>query len=50
MKLHGAAARRRLAALVGGAEGATLELAAATWMAEQQVADAERLSAMLLPW
>ncbi len=50
MAMHAAAARRRLAELVGGDAGAALRDTAEQWMARQRVADPARLTAMLLPW
>lgn len=47
--LFAAAARRRLAAMVGGSEGTALVEAADRWMAAQGIADAARMTAMLAP-
>ncbi len=50
MALHAAAARRRLAALSGGAARDELRVASDAWMASQKVADPARITAMLIPW
>ncbi len=49
MALHGAAARLRLAQLVGGDEGRSLMRQTDAWMQEQQVVDADALTAMVAP-
>ena len=49
MSLHAAAARRRLASLVGGDEGASLLAQTDAWFREQQVSDGEALTAMVAP-
>ena len=43
------AARRRLGGLIGGDEGADLVDESDHWMAEQDVADQERLAEVILP-
>ena len=47
--LHAAAARTRLAEIVGGAEGEGLAARARAWMTAQGVRNPDRLVAMLLP-
>ncbi len=49
MKLHAAAARRRLGTLLGGEEGRTLASASDAWMASEGVKNPERLVAMIAP-
>ncbi len=49
MSLHAAAARRRLASLVGGDEGDSLLAQTDAWFREQQVSDGEALTAMVAP-
>lgn len=49
MKLHAAAARYRLADLVGGTEGAELRSLADQWAEAQQVRNPARLTAMAVP-
>lgn len=49
MAFHRAAAQRRLAALIGGDEGASLRAASEAWMKAQAVRDPERLVTILAP-
>ena len=49
MQLYAHACRDRLGALVGGSAGREERAAAAAWFATQQVANPERMIAMLLP-
>ena len=46
---YAAAAKRRLGQLIGGAEGDALIAASDAWMQEQEVANPQRLTAMLAP-
>jgi serine/threonine protein kinase/tetratricopeptide (TPR) repeat protein len=49
MSLYAAAARRRLASLVGGDEGESLLAQTDAWFREQQVTNVEALTAMVAP-
>jgi serine/threonine protein kinase/tetratricopeptide (TPR) repeat protein len=49
MSLYGTAARRRLAALIGGDEGRSLFARTDAWFREQQVASGDALTAMVAP-
>jgi tetratricopeptide (TPR) repeat protein len=49
MALYDAAARRRLGALLGGADGATMVRKATIWMEAQGVVNPERMTALLAP-
>ena len=49
MGLYAAVAKRRLAALVGGDEGAALAAQSEAFLKAQLVADGERMSGMLAP-
>ena len=50
MRLHAAAARRRLGQLVGGDEGRTLVAQADSWMTGQGIRNPTRMAAMIAPW
>ena len=49
MRMHAAAAARRLGALLGGDEGRSLLAEADDWIAREQVRDPARMTAMLVP-
>ena len=49
LRLHAAVTRRRLGKLIGGDQGKAMVDAADAWMMEQQIKNAERMSAMLAP-
>src|SRR5262249_53834669 len=49
MRMHAMAARLRLGTLIGGDEGRGIAAQARAWMAEQGIADPERMTAMLVP-
>jgi hypothetical protein len=49
MRMHAAAAARRLGELVGGDEGQRLLAEAALWMAHEQIRDPTRMTAVLAP-
>jgi hypothetical protein len=49
MKLHAACARRRLAQLVGGSEGAALRAGADGWLASQAVRNPQRMADLIAP-
>ena len=49
MRMHAAAAARRLGALLGGEEGRSLLAEADDWIAREQVRDPARMTAMLVP-
>ncbi len=49
MHLHQAAAERRLGSLIGGEEGAAFFEKGTSWMGQQGVVDAERMTEVILP-
>ncbi len=49
MKLHAAAARRRMGTLLGGDEGSALVAAADAWMAGQRILRPDRVTMLLAP-
>ncbi|MBI2394421.1 MAG: AAA family ATPase [Deltaproteobacteria bacterium] len=49
MRLHSEAARRRVGALVGGAQGEALVSSADVWMTGEEIQDPARMTSMLLP-
>jgi hypothetical protein len=49
MRMHAAAARRRLGEVLGGEEGATLIAEADSWMVGQKIVNPVRMTAMLTP-
>jgi hypothetical protein len=49
MRLHAAVARKRLGRLLGGDAGVALQAAADAWMAEQELADRDRMAQLVAP-
>ena len=49
MQLHAAAARLRLGQLIGGVDGLELDREARAWMANQDIRNPDRMTAMLAP-
>jgi hypothetical protein len=49
MKLHAAAARRRLSALVAGDAGREFERASNEWMASEKVKNPDRIAQVFIP-